>query len=160
MVMMRRAPATASRFVLFIWPASWALTHNARWLWGTTPTTAWRFVLFIWSASWALTHNARWLWAQHQQPHGGWSCCRAALRAKRATLPGQCRQEARPKALVFLHLNHRFLRKSSFSINTHAIISLLSHVSRMLQKSIGNSDGSAFVPIIHPPHPYPLTTNP
>ena len=68
------------------------------------------------------------------------------MRAKRATLPKLWWWGARPKVLVFLHLNHRFLRESLFSINTHAIISPLSHVSRMLQKPIDNSDGSPFIP--------------
>ena len=77
---------------------------------------------------------------------GGWSVCRAGLRAKRATLPRLWWWGARPKVLVFLPLSHRLLRESPFSINTHAIISPLSHVSRMLQKPIGNSDGSPIKP--------------
>ena len=77
---------------------------------------------------------------------GGWSVCRAGLRAKRATLPGLWWWGARPKVLVFLPLSHRLLRESPFSINTHSIISPLSHVSRMLQKPIGNSDGSPIKP--------------
>ena len=54
------------------------------------------------------------------QPHGGWPFYRAGLRAQRATLPKLLWWRARPKALVFLHLNDSFLRESPFEVNAHA----------------------------------------
>ena len=42
---------------------------------------------------------------------GGWSFCRAGVRAKRATLLGLGGEGTRPKVLVLLHLSHGSLRE-------------------------------------------------